>query len=56
MIVKYNFRFGAQVNYQNPVNKFTPLHYAIAASNREVIDPLITAGAKTDIRNSDVCF
>ncbi len=51
-----HFRLGAQVNFQNPINKFTSLHYAITGSNREAIQILLDAGAKTDIRNSDVCF
>ncbi len=51
-----HFRLGAQVNLQNPTNKFTSLHYAIAGSNREAIQILLDAGAKTDIRNLDVCF
>ena len=55
-LTKWNFRLGAQVNYQDPTNKCTPLHYAITASNREAIRLLLDAGAKTDIRNSDVCF
>ena len=52
---KLNFRLGAQVNYQNPFNNFTPLHYAITGSNIELVDILLKAGAKTDIRNCDVC-
>src|ERR1700712_4567481 len=43
------FRLGAQINYQNPINKFTALHYAITGSNRESIRVLLDAGAKTDL-------
>lgn len=50
------FRLGAQVNFQNPTNQSTALHYAIIESNREAIQVLLDAGAKTDIRNSDVCL
>lgn len=50
------FRLGSQVNYQNAVNKFTPLHYAVMGSNREAIQMLLDAGADINIRNSDVCF
>ncbi|CAF0738301.1 unnamed protein product [Rotaria sordida] len=46
-------RLGAQINYQNPFNKFTSLHYAIIGSNIEAIRILLDAGAKTDIRNYD---
>lgn len=44
------------MNLQNPTNQFTALHYAIIGSNREAIEILLDAGAKTDIRNSEVCF
>ena len=47
---------GAQVDLQNPTNKFTALHYAIMESNGGGIKVLIDNGAKTDIRNCDVCF
>ncbi|CAF4681566.1 unnamed protein product, partial [Rotaria sp. Silwood2] len=46
-------RLGAQINYQNPINKFTSLHYAIIESNIEAIQILLDIGAKTDIRNCD---
>jgi ankyrin repeat protein len=48
------FRLGAEIDCQNPINKFTPLHYAVTGSNREAIQILLDSGAKTDIRNSDV--
>lgn len=44
------------MNFQNPTNKFTPLHYAIIGWNREAIEILLDANAKIDIRNADVCF
>ncbi|CAF0817270.1 unnamed protein product [Rotaria sp. Silwood1] len=46
-------RLGAQINFQNPINKYTSLHYAIIQSNIEAIRILLDAGAKTDIRNCD---
>jgi len=46
-------RLGADVNEQNPSNKFTPLHYAIQGNNAEAIRILIDCGAKTSIRNAD---
>ncbi|CAF1047249.1 unnamed protein product [Adineta ricciae] len=46
-------RLGSQVNYQNPTNKCTPLHYAIMAVNREAIRILLQSGAHIDIRNAD---
>lgn len=44
-------RLGANVNEQNPSNKFTPLHYAIQENNSEAVRILIDCGAKTSIRN-----
>ncbi|CAF3490537.1 unnamed protein product [Adineta steineri] len=46
-------RLGSQINYQDPVNKCTPLHYAINASNKEAVQVLLDANARTDICNSD---
>lgn len=46
-------RLGADVNEQNPSNKFTPLHYAIQGNNSDAIRILIDCGAKTSIRNID---
>ncbi|CAF4396345.1 unnamed protein product, partial [Rotaria magnacalcarata] len=45
---------GADINHQNPDNKYTALHYAVSYNNDDAIRVLIDAGAKTNIRNSDV--
>lgn len=44
------------MNLQNPTNQYTALHYGIIGSNREAIEILLDAGAKSDIQNSEVCF
>ncbi|CAF4596703.1 unnamed protein product [Rotaria socialis] len=44
---------GADINHQNPDNKYTALHYAVSNNNYDAIRVLIDAGAKTNIRNSD---
>ncbi|CAF2037640.1 unnamed protein product [Rotaria magnacalcarata] len=46
-------RLGADINHQNPDNKYTALHYAVSYNNDDAIRVLIDAGAKTNIRNSD---
>jgi ankyrin repeat protein len=53
---KLLFRLGASINYQNPNNKYTALHYAISGNNTEAICVLLDSGAKTNIRNADVSF
>ena len=44
---------GANVNSQNPINKWTPLIHATDKSNNEIMEILIRNGAKPDIPEGD---
>lgn len=46
-------KLGANVNEQNPSNRYTALHYAIQGSNLEAIRILIDSGAKTSVRDAE---
>ena len=52
-LVQQLIKFGANINKKNGKTGLTPLHLASAANHITVVQVLLAAGAKRDIKDSE---